>query len=213
MKITDLIQIDEAYIQLSARPELTPIIEKWGKCRLKRGDNYFYELCKSIMAQQISTKVAQTLSLRMEQLLEGEVTPQNVLAVKVPQLKTIGLSERKAETIYRIASFCQSGELRLKDIDSMTDQEIFQHLTQIKGVGAWTVTMFLIFALNRSRVIPTGDLGIRKALQNIYRLKELPSPQKVEELYQNWEPHESVASWYLWRSLENDSPKEKTPIK
>jgi len=201
----NIIQVDEAYRQLVNDPKLGPIIEKWGKCRLKRGDNYFFELCKSIMAQQISTKIAQKLRSRMEELFDGHVSPAKALDLTVEGLKTIGLSQRKAETIYFIARHCQSGELKLKEIDLMSDQEVHDHLIRIKGIGSWTVTMFLIFALNRPRVIPSGDFGIRKALQNIYQLDSLPLPQEVEEYYKQWAPHESAASWYLWRSLENDS--------
>ncbi|NLI91344.1 MAG: DNA-3-methyladenine glycosylase 2 family protein [Peptococcaceae bacterium] len=200
----DIIQAEEAYIQLGADPKLSPIIEKWGKCKLKRGENYFFELCRSIMAQQISTKVAQKLQQRMEELFDGDVSAEKVLKTPVEELQSIGISRRKTETIHAIASLCQGDSLLFHQIDEMTDQEVSAYLTRIKGVGAWTVTMFLIFALNRPRVIPSGDFGIRKALQNLFGLQNLPSPQQVEELYRVWAPHESAASWYLWRSLEND---------
>ena len=197
------IQPEEAYEELKKDTYLNPIVERWGRCILKRGENYFWELVRSILAQQISTKVAQKLGDRVKDYYQGKVTPVVVASSSVEELRELGVSARKAETILTIASLCVQGNLRLEDFDQKSDKEIEAELTQIKGVGSWTVTMFLIFALNRSRVVPSGDFGIRKAIQLLYGLDEIPPSEIVEKYYKAWAPHESAVSWYLWRSLEN----------
>lgn len=198
------IQIEESYRQLKQDPYLEPIVEKWGMCSLKPGENYYWELVRSILAQQISTKVAQKLGARFQEHFMGVVTPEAISRSSVEELRGLGISARKAETILTIASSCEQGKINLDDLDKKTDQEIQIELTKVKGIGSWTVTMFLIFALNRPRVIPSADFGIRKAIQIIFGLKELPSVDMVEEYYLAWNPHESAVSWYLWRSLENN---------
>lgn len=198
------IQIEESYRQLKQDPYLKPIVEKWGRCSLKPGENYYWELIRSILAQQISTKVAQKLGARFQEYFQGVITPETVSASSVEELRGLGVSARKAETILTIASLCQQGKIGLDDLESKTDQEIQSELTKVKGIGSWTVTMFLIFALNRPRVVPSADFGIRKAIKIIYGLEELPSADIVEEYYLTWKPHESAVSWYLWRSLENN---------
>ncbi len=199
-----LIQIEESYLQLKQDPYLKPIVEKWGMCSLKPGENYYWELVRSILAQQISTKVAQKFSERFGEYYQGDVTPESVSRSSIEDLRGLGISARKAETILTIASLCQQEEIKINDLDQKSDQEIQTELTKIKGIGSWTVTMFLIFALNRPRVVPAADFGIRKAIQMIYGLEKLPSADVVVEYYLAWKPHESVASWYLWRSLENN---------
>lgn len=201
--IQSVIQPDEAYNYLLQDPYLSAIVQKWGKCSLKGGENYFFELCKSVLAQQIATRVAQKLMKRMFEYFNGEVTPEKVAKTSLEELKSIGISARKVETIQNIANYCLEGLIDFDLINQMPDREIFNYLTKVKGVGPWTVTMFLIFAMNRPRVVPSGDFGICKALQNLFDLEELPTPQEVENYYSLWAPHESAASWYLWRSLEN----------
>lgn len=197
------IRADEAYEQLRRDPCLKPIVEKWGKCRLRPGNNYLLEIIKSIIAQQISTKVANKLTNELVKYLRGNVTAESISALEVEELRKLGISSRKAATILTVSSLCSSGKIRLDDLAIKSDREIYNTLTGIKGVGPWTVTMFLIFALNRPRVVPSGDFGIRKAIQIIYGLQELPSVESVKEYYTAWAPHETAASWYLWRSLDN----------
>ncbi|MFA6808516.1 MAG: hypothetical protein WCR27_05945 [Eubacteriales bacterium] len=199
----NLIDIEEAYKCFVGDPYLGEIVKKWGKCTLVRGENYYFELCKSIMSQQISTKVAQKMTERLSDLFDGKVTPEKVYKVDFDELRSIGLSARKTETLIQLAQSCIEKKINLELVDRMTDRNIGDYLVKVKGIGPWTVTMFLIFAMNRSRVIPIGDFGIRKAVQNVYSLDEMPSPEKVGSYFSSWAPHESVASWYLWRSLEN----------
>lgn len=197
------IKPEEAYCKLREDPYLKPIVERWNRCILKHGENYFWELIRSILAQQISTKVALKLGENFKEYYQGNITPDRVVRSSVEELRGLGISARKAETILTIASLCVQGSLNLEDFDKKPDQEIQVELTKIKGVGSWTVTMFLIFALNRPRVVPSGDYGIRKAIQLLYNLEALPAAELVEKYYRAWEPHESAVSWYLWRSLEN----------
>jgi DNA-3-methyladenine glycosylase II len=120
-------------------------------------------------------------------------------------LRSVGLSGQKLAYIKDLAAKVDNGTVHLKRIAQMSDDEIIAELTQVKGIGVWTVQMFLIFSLGRLNVLPVGDLGIRMAIQRLYGLEELPKPTAIEAIAEQnqWQPYCSVASWYLWRSLEN----------
>jgi len=199
----EIIQVEAAWEALQKDSHLGPVVLNWGKCPLAPSKDYFRELCESILAQQISVKVALVFTQRLNDLLNGKIDPQTVCALSVEELRPLGISARKAETLLDLARHCLEGRIELDKLREMPEMEIREGLTQVKGIGPWTVTMFLIFALNRSRVIPTHDFGIRKAIQKLYKLEEIPKISEVPQYFSLWAPHESVASWYLWRSLEN----------
>lgn len=201
--IPRLIQIEAAYNHLSQDPNLKDIVCQWGFCSLQKGENYYFELCRSIIAQQISTKVANKITSRLTEMFDGNVTPEKADVMKLEDLREVGISQRKAQTIKTVAQYFLDQKLDPAGIDEMSDEEIHLLLTKIKGVGTWTVTMFLIFAMNRPRIIPAHDFGIRKAIKLLFDLEEMPGPEIVTQYYQSWAPHETVASWYLWRSLDN----------
>lgn len=185
-------------------PLLGEIIAKYGSCTLIPERNYYYNLCKSIISQQISTKVATTISRRFADLFgEKEIIPHEFLKLTDEELRNVGLSKQKISYLRDLSAKILKGELAITDFDQLTNSQIEKQLLKVKGVGPWTVTMFLIFGLNRTDVLPTGDLGIKKAIQNVYKFQELPTPEEMEELAKMWHPFETLASWYLWRSLDN----------
>jgi DNA-3-methyladenine glycosylase II len=108
----------------------------------------------------------------------------------------------KIEYLKDLAQKIEDGKLKIRSLSKMTDDEIIEHLTQVKGIGRWTAEMFLIFSLGRLDVLPIGDLGLRKGVQMAFSLSELPKPEEVEKIGVRWRPYRSVATWYLWKSLQ-----------
>jgi DNA-3-methyladenine glycosylase II len=117
-------------------------------------------------------------------------------------MRALGLSTQKTAYIRDLARHVRDGDIVFEDLAEMSDDAIIERLTQVKGIGVWTVHMFLMFALRRPNVLPTGDLGIRNAIRKAYGMEEIPKPADIEALAASWHPYCSVASWYLWRSLE-----------
>jgi DNA-3-methyladenine glycosylase II len=132
----------------------------------------------------------------------GRLTPEAVLRLRPAKLRAIGLSKQKTLYIREVARLMVSGKLDLAAMAAISDEEVHARLTALKGIGPWTVHMFLIFALGRHNVMPSGDLGIRVAVRNVYGLAETPKPSEVDQMARRWHPYCTVASWYLWRSLE-----------
>jgi DNA-3-methyladenine glycosylase II len=163
----------------------------------------FETLTKAIVLQQISGKAAEAIYNRlMIAAGNGRLTPEAVLKMRAPKLRKAGLSRQKIEYIRDVARRTLSGDLDFESLRALPDSEVYRRLTSIKGIGVWTVQMFLIFALERTNVLPSGDLGIRAAVRKAYGLEATPTPRQVDEIGANWSPWASVASWYLWRSLE-----------
>jgi DNA-3-methyladenine glycosylase II len=184
-----------------ADPVLSAIIDKTGPCRLPYRDPDFAALACAIISQQLSGRVAQVIIGRVTEAAAA-LTAENLLRLRPAKLRTAGLSKQKAAYLRDLAEKTHSGELDFARFPKMADAEVIEHLTRIKGIGVWTAHMFLIFALRRPDVLPTGDLGIRMAIKNEYGLDALPRPAEMEEIARPWRPFCSIASWYLWRSLE-----------
>lgn len=163
--------------------------------------NVFRALCRSIIYQQVSGKAAASILKKFITLFPGKKfpKPEEVVAMPIEKLRTAGLSGQKASYIKDLAEKFANRTIKHRTLHNMTNEEIIAHLTQVRGVGVWTVHMFLIFTLNRPDVLPTGDLGVRKGFQIVYKLRSLPSPAHMERLAKPWREHASVASWYLWR--------------
>ena len=126
-------------------------------------------------------------------------SPEMVCAMPLGRMRTAGLSGQKASYIKDLAEKFTDGTIKHRSLHKMESADIVEHLTQVKGIGVWTVHMFLIFTLNRPDVLPTGDLGIRKGFQILYKLRDLPDHAQMEQLAKGWRAHASTASWYLWR--------------
>jgi DNA-3-methyladenine glycosylase II len=189
-----------------ADPVLAGIIERVGPYAIKFRVPAFATLVRSIVYQQLSGRVAMVIFERLLNLVPDRVlTPSAVLALRVEQMRAAGLSGQKTAYIRDLAAKTFSGELDFAILPALNDDEVIAALTQVKGVGVWTAHMFLIFALERPDILPVGDLGIRTAMRKAYRMRALPKPERMEKIARRWRPWCSVASWYLWRSLDGDA--------
>jgi len=182
---------------------MAEIIERVGAYRIQFRDPAFETLVKSIVYQQLSGRVAQVIFERLQSAMPaGAITPLTVLALRPAKMRALGLSKQKTAYIRDLARLTRDGMLDFKQLLELPDAEVIERLTKVKGIGVWTAHMFLIFALRRTNVLPTGDLGIRAAIRKAYGLPELPKPAEIETMGQRWHPYCTVAAWYLWRSLE-----------
>jgi 3-methyladenine DNA glycosylase/8-oxoguanine DNA glycosylase len=187
----------------AADPVLGRLIDQVGPYRIELLEPNYETLVKSIVLQQLSGKVAEIIFQRLVAAAgAGRLTPEAVLRLRPAKLRAIGLSKQKTLYIRDLARRTVSGKLDLAALAAVPDEEVHAQLTALKGIGPWTVHMFLIFALGRHNVMPSGDLGIRVAVRKVYGLAEMPKPSEVDEMARRWHPYCTVASWYLWRSLE-----------
>lgn len=183
---------------------LAAIIDRVGPFKMQYREPTFQILVRSIVYQQLSGKAALTIFNRLNEAAKTEpLTPESVLKLRPAKMRALGLSQQKTNYIRELARLTRAGELVFERLPALEDAEVIERLTRVKGVGVWTAHMFLIFALRRPNVLPVGDLGVRAAIKRAYGLAELPKPAEIERLAQAWHPYCSVASWYLWRSLEN----------
>jgi DNA-3-methyladenine glycosylase II len=192
-------------------PTMAALIERVGKIDLptrlkRRGEerpaDAYGALLRAIVGQQLSTKAARTIYLRVLDLFGGETpAPERLLEASVAELRGAGLSGRKVEYVQDLARHVLSGELELDRLEELSDEEAIEELVAVRGLGRWTAEMFLIFHLERPDVLSGGDLGIRKAIQIEYGLEEMPAPRRVVEISERWSPYRSLASLYLWESL------------
>jgi DNA-3-methyladenine glycosylase II len=177
------------------------IIRSRPKVHLMRRGEPFLTLARAICGQQISVKAAQSVWDRVV-LCCSEVTPENVLAVERKRLRACGLSDRKTEYIADLAQHFADGSIHVHRWGEMSDEEIIAELVQVRGIGRWTAEMFLIFNLLRPDVFPLDDLGLQKAIRISYFRKRPVSLRTMRKLGESWRPWRSVATWYLWRSLD-----------
>ncbi|HSJ64189.1 MAG TPA: DNA-3-methyladenine glycosylase [Gemmatimonadaceae bacterium] len=187
-----------------ADPRLAAVIERVGPCRLeiRRDGTHFEYVLRAIVYQQLSGKAAGTIHGRVVDLLGGTPTPDAVLGTPDEAFRAAGLSRQKLSYVRDLARQAAAGAVPLETIETLDDEAVIEALASIKGVGRWTAQMFLLFRLGRPNVLPAEDLGIRKGVQLAYRTRGLPPPKRVLALGRAWAPYASVASWYLWRSLE-----------
>jgi DNA-3-methyladenine glycosylase II len=184
-------------------PILAEIIDRVGEYRIQFRDPVFETLVRSIVYQQLSGRVAAVIYGRLHEAVAGNVTPATILKLRPARMRKLGLSAQKTAYIRDLARHTRDGVVVFEELPSLSDGEVIERLTQVKGIGVWTAHMFLMFALQRADVLPTGDLGIRTAMRKAYGLKEMPQAAEMEQIAGCWRPYCSVASWYLWRSLES----------
>ena len=187
-------------------PNLAAVIERVGPCRLEhRTDGtHFDALLRSIVFQQLSGKAAGTILRRVCDVYGGQgPTPEALLATPDETLRAAGLSRQKLSYLRSLSEHVRDGRLPEQGIETLDDNAVIEALVGVKGIGRWTAQMFLIFRLGRLDVLPELDLGVQKGLQRAYRMRALPTPKKLLAVGAKWAPYRSIASWYLWRSLDN----------
>jgi len=183
-------------------PILGKIIDKVGDYSLKRRNHHFAVLVESIISQQLATKAAEAIFRRFTKLYPKFPTATQILATRRSKLRKTGMSGMKIDYLKDLARNIEEGKLKIKSLPKMSDEQVIEQLTQIKGIGRWTAEMFLIFSLGRQDVLPVHDLGLQKAVQFAFSLPQLPKPKEVEKLGERWKPYRSIATWYLWKSLQ-----------
>jgi len=191
-------------------PVMAALIAETGEMSLERrrrgrpaGDAYG-TLLRTVIGQQLSAKAAFTIHGRVLELYGGEhPSPEQLLATPEEDLRACGLSGRKVEYMRSLAEHVQDGSLELERMDELSDEEAIEEIVAVRGFGEWSAQMFLMFFLERPDVLPTGDLGIRKAVQLRYQLDDLPDPEELTKIAEAWRPHRSLACIYLWESLSN----------
>ena len=187
-------------------PVLAAVIRKHGACGLASAQrtDHFSALVRAITGQQLSTKAASTIYARLAALMPGGVTPAALSALTVEQMRAVGMSRQKIAYFRDLCDKALSGVVALDSLESMTDDEVITALTQVKGIGRWSAEMFLMFRLHRPDVLPVDDLGIVNAVKNVYGLRKRPTADRIRKIGDAWRPYRSVASWYLWRTLDNE---------
>jgi DNA-3-methyladenine glycosylase II len=201
-----------AYRELAASdPVMAGLIERFGELsidarrRRRPPVDAYGMLLRSVVGQQLSVKAAATIYGRVLDLFGGTTPPpKDLLEIEPEKLREAGLSGRKVEYVRDLASHVLSGQLELDRLESLSDEEVIEEITAIRGFGLWSAQMFLIFFLERPDVLPAGDLGIRNAIKSAYGLDEVPPPAELERIAEPWRPHRTLASIYLWESLANE---------
>lgn len=204
-------------------PVMRSIIERVGPFRMGFREATFHSLARAIVYQQLNGKAAGTIFNRFSTLAGDPLTPEGILKLTPDQMRSAGLSKQKSSYLLDMAERASRGELDFSKLPEMSEQQVIDHLTQVKGVGVWTAHMFLMFSLQRADILPTGDFGIRMAMFNHYldktaqngrrrkgktaakprkRKIKLPKPEQMEKIAALWSPYRSIACWYLWRSLD-----------
>lgn len=207
MLIATLKELKKASVHLQANdPRLSPIIARAGLAELEPHTNYYEALVSSIIGQQLSVKAAASIERRFKELFSGKLpTASEILATSVEELRSAGLSNAKANYVRDLAQHVNENKIDFLTLNTLSNEKIIEELTDVKGIGEWTAHMFLMFCMGRLDVLPVGDLGIKNGIRALYGLKDLPTTQQIRDVatQNNWHPYESVASWYIWYSLDN----------
>jgi DNA-3-methyladenine glycosylase II len=185
-------------------PVLGAAIKQIGPCGLasRQHTDHLSALVGAIVSQQLSSKAAATIFGRFRGLFaDGAITVQGVAGLEDQTIRGVGLSGQKLRYLRGLCEQIADGRLKLDELENLSDDEVIERLTAVKGFGRWTAEMFLMFRLHRPDVLPVADLGIMKAVQKLYRLRKRPNPKKILRIGEPWRPYRSVACWYLWRSL------------
>ena len=191
----------------AADARLAAVIDRVGPCRLRKRRGHFAMLVSAIVGQQVSGAAARTIYGRLcETLGGGAPTAEAVLAASDDALRAAGLSRQKLSYLRDLAEKVDRKQVRLQGLGRLEDEAIVEHLTQVRGIGRWTVEMFLMFVLNRPDVLPVDDLGSQKVFVHVYGLRKMaPTPARMRQLAAPWQPYRTVGAWYLWRCLEEPS--------
>jgi DNA-3-methyladenine glycosylase II len=191
-------------------PHLKHFVEISDKCNLKPQEpsinSYFESLVRSVIAQQISSVAAATITQRVRKLTNNKITPRVISNRTEKELRSVGLSASKIKTIQGLANALLSKEINLADLTDATNDQAVKMLSSQWGIGRWTAEMFLMFTLGRLDIWPVGDLAVRRGWQIVHGLKEMPNEKQMEPLGDPFSPYRSIAAWYCWRVLEPQEP-------
>ena len=170
---------------------------------IQHSDNYFLSLCREIMTQQLAQGAARAIFSRFEKLFEnGEITSEKVLSLSDQTIRDVGCSWAKVKYVKSLAECVISETIQLEKLDALSDDDVIDELTKVKGIGRWTAEMFLMFSLGRKDVFSYGDLGLRHSLQKIYKFKKEPTVKQMEKITSKWSPYRTYGALLLWRSLD-----------
>ena len=196
-----LINVEAGLEVLRNDQKMRVLIQKYDKPSFNLGHDYFQSLLKSIIYQQLSGNAAKSIYERFVTLIPKKcnLSPREVLKLDKSKMRESGLSFNKIDYIINLADYFLENNFQDKSVSIMTENQIVRELTQIKGIGQWTVDMFLIFTLNRADILPYTDLGIKKGFKKILSKKDLPSKKEMEICSKKWRPHRTIACWYLWK--------------
>jgi DNA-3-methyladenine glycosylase II len=183
---------------------IAPLIKTWGHCTIspKLHTDYFQGLVGDIIGQQLSGRVANVIEGRLKAKIKGKMTPEKLLKLDENELRSCGMAWSKVRAIRDLSEKVKSEKLKVKILDQLSDDEVRKELIAVKGIGPWTADMFLMFKLGRPDIFPAEDLGIKNGFEKVTGKKwdKVKSAKFAEKF---WAPYRTVASWYLWRSLEN----------
>lgn len=192
----------KAYRQLRTDPVAAKLIEKHGPYKPRPGGDPYGRLVRNILFQQLAGAAATTIMNRFFALhgkSDRPPTPKQILSTQDAAFRGAGVSYQKMGYLRDLARHVHDKKLDLKNIDKLTDEEVIESLTAVKGIGEWTAHMYLMFHLGRPDILPVGDLGVQKGMQRAYNLRKLPTPKHMQRIARPWTPYRSVGSWYMWQ--------------
>ena len=195
---------EKAEKTLSKNKYIDPLIKKWGHCTIKPKihTDYFQGLVGDIIGQQLSGKVADVIYNRLKQKVKDRLTTNKILSISDTDLRNCGMAWAKVYAIKDLALNVKTKKLHIRKLNNLSDEEVLNELMGVKGIGPWTAQMFLMFTLGRPDIFPTNDLGIKKGFEKVTG-KKWDKLRSIKFAEKNWKPYRTVASWYLWRSLDN----------
>jgi DNA-3-methyladenine glycosylase II len=189
---------------------IAQLIHRVGPIKFEPDTDHYEALVGSIIYQQLAGSAARAILNRFKELYGGRIpVPKEFLATKILKLRKSGLSPQKISYLRDLCIRIENGSLDLPRLSGLPNEEVIEELDKVRGIGRWTAEMYLIFMLGRTDVLPVDDLGVQKAAQRLYRLRKLPTKEKFEQIAKNWGSYSSIATLYLWKSVE----KPETPAK
>tara|TARA_Y100001960_G_C14432499_1_gene708532 strand:+ start:106 stop:714 length:609 start_codon:yes stop_codon:yes gene_type:complete len=196
--------INSALKILKKDSKMQNLIKEYGSPDFKSKDDYFHSLMRSIVFQQLSGRVANIIYQRLINLVpNNKIIPKDILLLNNEDMKKIGLSSQKIKYIKNLADYFDSNLFNSNKVKKMSNEEISRELIQIKGIGQWTIDMFLMFTLNRPDVMPYLDLGIQKGIKILFNLDHLPTKDEMKNISIKWKPYRTVACWYIWKIVDD----------
>ena len=204
MLVTPLWSLGDEYL-LENAPELKPLIEKYAPCTMQpeKETRYFETLVRGLISQQLPPDVVTKKKKKMQNHF-GSLTPEKILAATDAELAAQGLVQQKISYLKNVAQMVIDNKITLNNFHEMTDAQITKQLLEVKGLGQWTIEMFLLLALCRTDIVPTADHVFKKSLKNLLNLPDIPKRGEINKITEKWRPWRSLAVWYLWRYADEE---------